>query len=185
METGRAPRRRGARSAALKATVKLKVQLGGRTREVDIQREGRRLTGTLDGEHVDADAVEVSPGVYSILMGGAAFEVQVERAATGLIVAVGGRRRSARVVDPRQRQGRRGGVIEAEGRQQVVAPMPGKVVRVLVAQGEKVEAGRGVVVVEAMKMQNEIRSPKTGTVERLGVTEGQAVNAGDVIAVVV
>jgi len=74
--------------------------------------------------------------------------------------------------------------VEAEGRQQIVAPMPGKVVRLLVQQGEKVEAGRGLLVVEAMKMQNEIRSPKTGTVERLLVTDGQAVNAGEVVAVV-
>lgn len=165
--------------------VKLKIQLGGRMREVEIAREGRRLSGTLDGRPVEADAVEVSPGIYSILKDGAAFELRVERAAAGLTVVVAGRRLEARVLDPRQWQGRRGGAVEAEGRQQITAPMPGKVVRVLVRQGEKVEAGRGLLVVEAMKMQNEIRSPKTGTVERLLVTDGQAVNAGDVVAVVV
>jgi len=164
--------------------VKLKIQIGGRARQLEIQREGRRITGTLDGRPIEADAVEISPGVYSILLDGAAFEVQVEAASAGLTVTAGGRRMAARVVDPRQWQGRRGGAVEAEGRQQIIAPMPGKVVRVLVAQGEKVEAGRGLLVVEAMKMQNEIRSPKTGTVERLAVEEGQAVNAGDVLAVV-
>jgi len=164
--------------------VKLKIQLGGRTRDLEMAREGRRISGTLDGRRMEADAVEVSPGIYSILTDGAAFEVRVERAATGLTVVVGGRRLSARVVDPRQWQGRGGGAVEAEGRQQILAPMPGKVVRVLVRQGEKVEAGRGLVVVEAMKMQNEVRSPKTGTVERLLVSEGQAVNAGEVVAVV-
>jgi biotin carboxyl carrier protein len=60
--------------------------------------------------------------------------------------------------------------------------MPGKIVRVLVRGGQKVEAGQGLIVVEAMKMQNEIRSPKTGTVERLLVKEGQPVNAGEVLA---
>jgi len=150
---------------------------------VDIRRDNRRIIGTLDGRAVEADVVEVSPGVYSILMDGAAFEVQVEAAQPALVVAVGGHRFPARVLDPRQWQGRRGGAAEAEGRQQIVAPMPGKVVRVLVAQGEKVEAGRGVVVVEAMKMQNEIRSPKTG-IERLLVAEGQAVNAGEIVAIV-
>jgi biotin carboxyl carrier protein len=164
--------------------VKLKIHLGGRMREVEIAREGQRLKGTLDGRPVEADAVEVGPGIYSILKDGAAFELRVERAAAGLTVAVAGLRLEARVLDPRQWQGRRGGAVEAEGRQQIVAPMPGKVVRVLVRQGEKVEAGRGLLVVEAMKMQNEIRSPKTGTVERLLVTEGQAVNAGEVVAVV-
>jgi len=166
------------------AGVKLKIQLGGRMRDVEITREGRRFSGTLDGRPVEADAVEVGPGIYSILKDGAAFEVRVERAAAGLTVVVGGTRLDARVLDPRQWQGRRGGAVEVEGRQQIVAPMPGKVVRVLVRQGEKVEAGRGLLVVEAMKMQNEIRSPKTGTLERLLVSEGQAVNAGEVVAVV-
>jgi biotin carboxyl carrier protein len=87
---------------------------------------------------------------------------------------------SVQIVDPREWQGRHGG-MQAEGRQQVVAPMPGKVVRLLMRAGEKVEAGQGLMVVEAMKMQNEIRSPKSGTVERVLAAEGQAVNAGDVL----
>src|SRR5258705_4794768 len=69
-----------------------------------------------------------------------------------------------------------------EARQQILAPMPGKIIRVLVQAGEKVEAGQGLLVVEAMKMQNEIRSPKSGTVERLLVKEGQPVNAGEILA---
>jgi len=164
--------------------VKLKIQLGGHAHELDIRRKGRRLTGSIDGRPVEADALEVGSGVYSILLDGSAFEVQVEPSAAGLTITAGGRRVPARVVDPRQWQGRRGAAAEAEGRQQILAPMPGKVVRILVAQGEKVDAGRGLLVVEAMKMQNEIRSPKTGTLERLAVEEGQAVNAGDVLAIV-
>jgi len=164
--------------------MKLKIELGGRKRDVELVRTGSRLTGSIDGHAVEADAVEVSPGIYSILIGGASFEAQVESAAAGMVVTLGPRRIPVRVVDPRQWQGRRGGSVEAEGRQQIVAPMPGKVVRILVQQGEKVDAGRGVLVVEAMKMQNEIRSPKSGTVEKLLVTEGQAVNAGEVVAVV-
>jgi biotin carboxyl carrier protein len=69
-----------------------------------------------------------------------------------------------------------------EGRQEILAPMPGKVIRVLAAVGDAVEAGQGLLVVEAMKMQNEIRSPKSGKVERLLVKEGQNVNAGEVLA---
>jgi biotin carboxyl carrier protein len=72
--------------------------------------------------------------------------------------------------------------LEAEGRQQISAPMPGKVIRLLLAAGDSVEAGQGLIVVEAMKMQNEIKSPKNGKVERLLVKEGQNVNAGDVLA---
>jgi biotin carboxyl carrier protein len=65
----------------------------------------------------------------------------------------------------------------------VTAPMPGKIVRVLSAPGEKVEAGQGLLVIEAMKMQNEIRSPKSGTIERLA-KEGNTVQAGEILAVV-
>jgi len=165
--------------------MKLKIQFGGRTRDLELAREGRRLRASLDGRAIEADAVEVAPGQYSILLEGAACEVGVEPAAAGLIVSIAGRRLEARVVDPRRWRGAgRGGALEVEGRQQILAPMPGKVVRVLVQQGDTVDAGRGLLVVEAMKMQNEVRSPKTGTVERLLVTEGQAVNAGEVLAVV-
>jgi biotin carboxyl carrier protein len=108
----------------------------------------------------------------------------VENGSAGLIIQTAGRHYEARVDDPRQWKGRRGGALEAEGRQQIIAPMPGKVVRLLAQQGEAVQAGKGLVVVEAMKMQNEIRSPKSGTVERLLVQEGQAVIAGEVLAVV-
>jgi biotin carboxyl carrier protein len=162
----------------------LKIELGKRTRTLGLAREGHRLTGTLDERAVEADAVEVGPGTYSILIAGEAFEAHVESTSAGLSVTIGGRRIDVRVIDPRQWQGRHGHSVEAEGRQQITAPMPGKIVRILVQQGEKVDAGQGILVVEAMKMQNEIRSPKTGTVERLLVTEGQAVNAGEAVAVV-
>jgi len=86
------------------------------------------------------------------------------------------------VADPRAWRGRRHGTVEAEGRQAIAAPMPGKVIRLLVKAGDKVQAGQGVLVVEAMKMQNEVKSPKSGRVERLLAKEGQPVNAGEVLA---
>lgn len=146
--------------------------------------ERERLLVRLDGREVKADAVEVSAGTYSILLGGRSFEVRVEASEGGVHVHVGAQVFRAQVLDPRASRGKRGAVLETEGRQQVTAPMPGKVVRVLVAPGDAVEAGQGLLVVEAMKMQNEIRAPKTGKVERLLVAEGQAVNAGEVLAVV-
>ena len=94
-----------------------------------------------------------------------------------------GREFQVEIFDPRSWRRRRGAGIELEGRQQLVAPMPGKIVRVLVAAGEQVSAGQGLLVIEAMKMQNEIRSPKSGTVEKLA-REGQTVNAGEVLAIV-
>jgi len=171
--------------------MKLEVRIGGRTRTVELERAashaalGREgLLLRLDGREVAADAVEVASGTYSILLGGRSLEVRVQPAADGLEVHVGGEAFRAQVLDPRTWQAKRGGALEAEGRQQIVAPMPGKIVRVLVAAGDAVEAGQGLLVVEAMKMQNEIRSPKTGKVEHLLVAEGQAVNAGEVLAVV-
>ena len=164
--------------------MKLEIELGGKKRSVELAHEGSRLNVSFDGRCLEADAVEVAPGTYSILFDGRAFEVRVQPAVDGLRVHTGGLEFTARVLDPRVWRGRRGGVLEAEGRQEIAAPMPGKVVRVLVKPGQAVEAGAGLLVIEAMKMQNEVRSPKTGTVERLMVREGQAVTAGEVLAVV-
>jgi len=175
--------------------MKLEIQIGGRKRSLEIgagapsaagERDGagrRHLRAVLDGKPIEADVAQVAPGIYSILLGVKSFEVRVEERGAGLVIHTGGNNWTAKVTDPRQWR-RRGGTLEVEGRQQVVAPMPGKVVRLLAKAGDAVEAGQGLLVVEAMKMQNEIRSPKKGTVERLQVTEGQAVNAGDVLLTV-
>jgi biotin carboxyl carrier protein len=161
--------------------MKLQVQIGDQVRDVELSPSAGGWTVHLDGRAVDA--VEISPGIYSILLGGRSYEVRVAPAAggPGLRIQAGVEEFSAQVFDPRAWRGRRSGALEVEGRQQVSAPMPGKVVRVLVRQGDRVEAGQGLLVVEAMKMQNEVRSPKTGVVERLLVAEGQAVNAGEAL----
>ena len=164
--------------------MKLAVNIGGRTRSVEIGAQGRRVYGELDGRPFEADATEVAPGIWSILLGGQSFEVCVEPHSPALRILVAGREFSAEIIDPRRWRRRRGTALESEGRQQVIAPMPGKVIQVLVKAGDAVEAGQGLLVVEAMKMQNEIRAPKSGAVERLFVAEGQAVNAGDVLAIV-
>jgi biotin carboxyl carrier protein len=164
--------------------MKLEIEIGGRKRSVEVEREGGRVRCRIDGRALEADAVEVAPGAYSILLGGESFEVRVTPAHDGLRVDSAGHEFAARVRDPRAWRGQRGSSVEVEGRQQVFAPMPGKVVRLLVQAGDKIEAGKGVLVVEAMKMQNEIRAPKSGIVEKLLVKEGQAVNAGEALAVI-
>lgn len=165
--------------------MKLEVDLGGITRSVDLERVGGRLRCLLDGQPIEADAVEVAPGIYSILIGGESLETRVEPTSAGLRVTVAGFEFAATIRDSRQWRRPRGERLDAEGRQQVLAPMPGKVIRVLVKAGDAVEAGQGLLVVEAMKMQNEIQSPKTGTVERLLAAEGQNVNSGEILAIVV
>jgi biotin carboxyl carrier protein len=165
--------------------VKIEIKLRDLERTVEISRIDGKLRFALEGRSLEADAVEIAPGIYSILIAGQSFEARVDGSGGALRVSVAGREYAAEILDPRQRKRHRGGAIEAEGRQRVIAPMPGKVVRVLAAAGDVVEAGKGLVVIEAMKMQNEVHSPKSGTVERMLVTEGQAVNSGDVLAIVV
>jgi biotin carboxyl carrier protein len=167
--------------------MKIGVIFDGARRSVELARssdEPSRVIATIDGRRVEADALKISPGVYSILLDGRSLEVRVETLPDGLLLQTGGREYRVEIVDPRSWRRRHGGKIDPAGRQQVRAPMAGKIVRVLIAQGQKVESGQGLLVVEAMKMQNEIRSPKTGTVERLAAKEGETVNAGEVLAVI-
>jgi biotin carboxyl carrier protein len=164
--------------------LKLSIDFGGKSHCVEVAQSDGKLRFLLDGKPLEADAVEVARGIYSILIGGESFEVRTEEAAGKLRVISRGQEMYAAVRDPRQWRRRGGAALEAEGRQQIIAPMPGKIIRVLVKAGESVATGQGLLVVEAMKMQNEIRSPRSGTVERLSVVEGQAVNAGEVVAVV-
>ncbi len=163
--------------------MKWQVRIGKQTRVVDLKREDDRWRVVLDGQAVDADAVEIAPNTFSILLRGQSHEIRVTPGPNGILTLQAGVEEfTAEIIDPRAWSGRRHSAIEAEGRQQVVAPMPGKIVRLLVKAGDAVEAGHGLLVIEAMKMQNEIRSPKSGVVERLLAREGQAVNAGEVLA---
>ena len=162
--------------------VRLTGSFGKKVQIVELEHVADRWKIMLDGQPVDADAVEISPNTLSLLLEGQSYEVRLSPSADGVLkIQTGLQEFTAEVADPRAWRGRRH-TLEAEGRQQVVAPMPGKVIRVLVEAGEQVEAGQGLLVVEAMKMQNEIRSPKSGAVDRLHVKEGQLVNAGDVLA---
>jgi biotin carboxyl carrier protein len=163
--------------------VKLEVEIGGRRRKIEIARAGERLNCWIDGRLIEADVAETSPGNYSFLVDGRSLDVRVDGRGQNLRISSGRREFDATVRDPRKYRKGNGSVL-AEGRQQVTAPMPGKVVRVLVKAGEAVAAGQGIVVVEAMKMQNEVKAPKAGKIEKLLVADGQSVNAGDALAVV-
>ena len=167
----------------MKFEVNLAPPAGTGNHTVDLERTGDQWRIILDGEPVDADVVEIAPNTLSILLRGESHEIRVARSSEGLLcVQTGLREFTAEVTDQRSWRGRRLGHVEVEGRQQITAPMAGKVVRMLVTAGEKVEIGQGLLVVEAMKMQNEIRSTKSGTVERLLVQEGQPVNSGETLA---
>ena len=163
--------------------MKYEVLLAGKTRVVELARVADDWTISLDGKELDASVAEVAPNTFSVLLNGESHQIRIAPRADGtLTVHTGHAEYHAEVTDPRVWRGRRHGTLEVEGRQQVTAPMPGKVVRLLVIEGDFVEAGQGLLVVEAMKMQNEIRSPKSGRVEKLLAKEGLPVNAGDVLA---
>ena len=166
--------------------MKYEVHISGKTHVVELERGAGGWQAKTEGESgTTADVAEIAPNIFSVLLSGRSHEVYVTPSPVGqLQLQTGGLEFLAEVFDPRSWRGRRHTGAEAEGLQQIVAPMPGKVVRLLVKEGDKVEAGQGLLVVEAMKMQNEIRSPKSGTVERVLVAEGQAVNAGEVLCVV-
>jgi biotin carboxyl carrier protein len=144
---------------------------------------GGRLQFALDGESGEADWAEIGPGVYSILIGGRSHELRVTArrsdAGGALLydVSIGPRTYHLEVRDPRRRR-RAGPEREHEGPQEILAPMPGKIVRVLVAENQEVEQGQGLLVIEAMKMQNELRAPGPGRVEKIYVAEGTGVEAG-------
>ena len=152
--------------------------------DLDLDRDAGQWRCRVDGRAIPIDARLAQPDVLSILIDGAAFQVRRERIASGVRIWVGERSYATEVSDPRSLRSRKARTDSGKGPRPLVAPMPGKVVRFLVGENSPVEAGQGVVVVEAMKMQNEIKSPKKGLVRKLAVAEGAAVNAGDVLAVV-
>jgi acetyl/propionyl-CoA carboxylase alpha subunit len=134
---------------------------------------------TLDGRTVHVDAVRSGPTVYSIIEDGQQFEAMVdEKGAHGFDVLVDGRIFHLEALDERTKLLAQSAASAPTGPQAVVAEMPGKVVKLAVAPGETVREGQGVVIVEAMKMENEIPSPIAGTVKEIPVSEGQTVEAG-------
>jgi len=166
--------------------MKYEIKINGAKRTVEFSPQTKDAGPSkfaVNGRAVEADAVRISPFAFSIILGGQSFELTAEASPEGLLIRTTGREFRVEIVDPRSWRRRHGEGIELEGRQQLLAPMPGKVVRVLVVAGQKVESGQGLLVIEAMKMQNEVRSPKSGTIEKLA-REGQTVNAGEILAIV-
>jgi len=164
--------------------MKLTLLIDGREEAIEILNSTSPHRFRIgDAEPREAQVEIPEPHVYSILMEGRSYDARVEKTASGLVVVIDGCRFEIEVRDPR-RWTRQSGAISGGGRQSLSAPMPGKVVRVLVSPGDAVEAGQGVVVVEAMKMQNEIKAPRPGRVLSISAREGATVAAGEVLAVV-
>jgi biotin carboxyl carrier protein len=158
----------------------------------EIEVDGRPARLMLDGarfryQRGDADSSDrdfsIEPagaGRFSLLVGGRSYEATV---LSGGEISVNGRTFRVEVIDPREWRSK-GSAGGSEGRQKIAAPMPGRVIRVLVEVNQEVEAGQGLIVVEAMKMQNEMKSPKAGRVAEIKTAPGAAVNPGEVLMVI-
>ncbi|MFZ1132803.1 MAG: biotin/lipoyl-containing protein [Terriglobales bacterium] len=157
---------------------------GGKPQRLELERKGSGWECRLDGQAIDVDAVIPRRDVLSLLVDGHAYEIKREQTATDLHMWVGSSRFAVELRDPRSLRSRQKAAGDEKGPKKIVAPMPGRVVRLLVGENAEVEAGQGIVVVEAMKMQNEIKSPKKGVVKKMMARVGAAVNPGDVLAIV-
>lgn len=167
--------------------MKLKAQIGENEHELSLTVANGAATAEIDGRRYELAVRQLSSGVYLLIDGMKVFRCRVEpkrESRTSFEVALHGRAFDVTIVDPKRlRSGQTTGG-HGHGAAEIVSPMPGKVVRVLVEAGQHVEAGVGIVVVEAMKMQNEMKSPKAGVVVSINAEAGATVNAGDVLAVV-
>jgi biotin carboxyl carrier protein len=165
--------------------MKYEVLIDGLLHQIDLERVERGYAATVDGEAFAIDVAMTARDVLSIIHHGHHYEAKREYSLLGEThIIVGSERFAAEVRDPRSLRSRRAAAGHEAGPAKILAPMPGKIVRLIASEGDEVEAGQGLVVVEAMKMQNEIKATKKGKVTKIAVKEASAVNAGDLLAIV-
>jgi biotin carboxyl carrier protein len=151
---------------------------------VSVERLANQAIVHLPEYSVQVDFTELAAGTYSVLIDGRSYDVALSFSKGRYRVSVSGSLFEILLRDPKRLRNKTVQTNDSTGPISVSVPMPGKVVKLLVQEGQKVSEGQGVAVVEAMKMQNELKAPKSGTVEGIQVTENQAVNAGESLLVV-
>lgn len=142
---------------------------------------------SLDGVSWEVDCVRISDRTYSLLLDGTAYEVDFIKGVSPYAVRVKGEIHDVEVLTEREKRMKvftKKADAGVEGRQAIVSPMPSKVVRLLVAVGDQVNVGDGVIVVEAMKMENELRTSGAGTVQEIRAKEGEAVTGGQILLII-
>jgi biotin carboxyl carrier protein len=160
------------------------VQIDDARMRLDVEQEHDRCRFGLDDQPERyAQLTEVEPGVYSVLLDGRSYEAHAQAGADCAWITIRGRRFCVVATDPRRWSRKRTRAQRAE-REEILAPMPGKIVRLLVEPGQAVEAGQGVVVMEAMKMQNELKTRRAGRVAAVLVRPGETVSAGAILATI-
>jgi len=159
--------------------MKLIAELDGTKHDIDIKRDGGKVTASVNGREYSLDVSQPEPGLYVLRDGTAKRTAHISLSDDiSSMVSIDGRAVEVALSDPKRLRGSGSGSDTADGVADIKTAMPGKVVRVLVAEGDTVTKGEGVIVVEAMKMQNEIKSPKDGAVTAIKVAEGDTVEAG-------
>ena len=167
--------------------MKLRADIAGESYSVDFRRYGHRVVTEIDDRRYELYVHESGPQEFLLIHDGRVFDCRVEgrpEIGKAIDVIVGTKRCAIAITDPKRLRGSKAVDTRTIEAAHLVAPMPGKVVRILVEVGEQIDAGSGIMVVEAMKMQNEMKSPKAGVVVALNVQVGVTVNRGDVLAVV-
>jgi biotin carboxyl carrier protein len=158
------------------------VTIAEKTYRIELQRAGTGWQCKVDGRELPLDVTSAQSGVFSLLLNGKSYEVKQETAGAETNIVVGHERFNVSLRDPRSFRSRRAAGGAEQGVKKITAPMPGKIVRVLAPEGSAVQAGQSVIVIEAMKMQNELKAPKNGVVKKINVAEGAAVEAGQALA---
>jgi len=170
----------------------LEIEVDGKHRRVALERQGEAYIAHIDGRTVPVDLCEPMPGVLSLIIeGGEGSDDHARRSyrcirtvfADEETIALIGHQHRVAVTDPRSLRAQRKRPGAGNGAVQIKSSMPGRVARVLVTPGEEVAAQQGIVVVEAMKMQNELKSPRTARVAEVRVAAGDKVAAGQILAI--
>lgn len=165
--------------------MKFIATVGSRTHTVDVIQDDGRYRITLGDEVWEVDARLTAQGIFSLIIDGVSHVAEVDDHAGDCVVDVGGETYSIQVEEQTRYIIRtRGGAAGGAGGQTLKAPLPGKITHVAVRAGDAVAAGQSLVVIEAMKMENELKATTAGTVREVRVTAGQPVNAGDVLIVI-
>ena len=167
--------------------MKLQAEIGDAKRDVEIRREGEKVFADVDGRKYELELSEPEPNVFLFKHKGSVYEAVVAPAAKlgdPAHVRIGSTEVDVKLTDPKRLRGVGGEAEHADGLAEIKTAMPGKVVRILLQPGATVEKGDSVLVVEAMKMQNELKAPKAGTIKEVRTKPGATVAAGDVLATI-
>jgi biotin carboxyl carrier protein len=160
------------------------VKVGEREASLELRRDQNIWHCQVDGREFRVECRQINAETISLLIEGTSFEARRVQSENGAQIFVNGAPYAVAVYDPRSLHGNRRLRAGKGGSQALTASMPGKIVRLLAKEGDEIQAGQGIVIIEAMKMQNEIRAQQPGRVQKMMAREGANVNAGEVLAIV-